>query len=137
MTAEVRAGHGRQRSQTGGEDQADATTEGSVVCRLRGPRKPSRNIDRKKREVSISISEKIARTHVVFPLPNGSLQITFIGVAPTMSGRRLKMELLHRDRAAGCQFGNVVGDEDVRVLLGYRIFVWLVLLHAITVGNGV
>ena len=35
MTGEVRAGHGRLRSRTGGEDQADATTGGSVVCRWR------------------------------------------------------------------------------------------------------
>ncbi|NLA99647.1 MAG: hypothetical protein GX837_01570 [Methanomicrobiales archaeon] len=35
MTGEFRAGHGRQRLQTGGEDQADATTGGSVVCRWR------------------------------------------------------------------------------------------------------
>ena len=102
-----------------------------------GSHKPPRNIDREKREVSASISEKIARTHVVFPLPSGLLQITFIGVAPTMSGRRLKMELLHRNRAVGCQFGNVVGDEDARVLEGHRASVWLVLRHAITVGNGV
>ena len=34
MTGEFRAGHGRQRSRTGGEDQAEATTGGSVVCRL-------------------------------------------------------------------------------------------------------
>ena len=37
MTGEFRAGHGRQRSRTGREDQADATTGGSVVCRWRVP----------------------------------------------------------------------------------------------------
>jgi len=37
MTGEFRAGHGRQRSHIGREDQADATTGGSVVCRLRVP----------------------------------------------------------------------------------------------------
>ncbi|HOB43275.1 MAG TPA: hypothetical protein PKH75_08820 [Bacillota bacterium] len=37
MTGEFRAGHGRLRSREGREDQADATTKGSVVCRLRVP----------------------------------------------------------------------------------------------------
>ena len=37
MTGEFRAGHGRLRSRTGREDQADATTGGSVVCRWRVP----------------------------------------------------------------------------------------------------
>jgi len=37
MTGEFRAGHGRRRSHTGREDQADATTGGSVVCRWRVP----------------------------------------------------------------------------------------------------
>ena len=35
MTGEVRAGHGRLRSRTGKEDQADATSGGRVVCRWR------------------------------------------------------------------------------------------------------
>ena len=36
MIGEGRAGHGRLRSRTGREEQADATTGGSVVCRWSG-----------------------------------------------------------------------------------------------------